>query len=718
MPSSSVVKPPTGALLGYTDLGSFDWFGTFDQTETVSDLVFPESVRTYSAMRRDPQLAAVLAGITLPIRRATWAVDPAGCRPEVAQLVADDLGLPLMGVDDPGPARLRGLSWTDHLRTALLCIVYGFSGFELLADTSSGQARLVNAYQRTASTIVFIHASPNGDFGGITQNYHPELRRQAEIGPERMCWYAHEAEGSGWHGTSILRPGFSSWLIKQELRRVLAGSNRRWGMGVPTVRALPGTNPTDAQMSAAATLAQSARGGNTAGASLPPGFVMEILGLSGSAPNTIEALRWTDQQLSGMVLSRWMDLGSSQTGSRALGESFIDIFLLTLQSLADFIADTATRQIGARLVEWNWGTDEPVPRVVVSEVGGRHEVTADALNALMASGALSADPALEEWVRRTYRLPERDPAYPWQPPALRKGLSSGGIGGADGSVTDKMASVAASRRGRKRREVAGQEPLPIAAADGTQQDPQDQPDPQLHDQHQAAWTAALAALLAQWPDLSQPMVDDLATQAGQDVNTGNLAALGTLAVSTVVVAGLAGAIGAAMTGLAETGAKHVVAEAKKQGVKITAPADVGGQVDQVAQAIAGVLANGYSSAAARKALQVASGQATAEQVQQAVAQVLDGMGTADAGWVADNLGAALSAGQQAGRFAVFEAHPPKELVAREHHRDGNQCQPCTDVNGTRYATLAEAEADYPTAGAGYRACLGGLRCRGTVVGQW
>src|SRR5439155_21524404 len=94
-------------------------------------------------MRRDPQLGAILAAYTLLIRRAYWSLDPAGCRPEVAALVADDLGLPLLGADDPGPVRTRGIGWRRHLRAALLHLVYGFMPFEMLADTSSGQARLV-----------------------------------------------------------------------------------------------------------------------------------------------------------------------------------------------------------------------------------------------------------------------------------------------------------------------------------------------------------------------------------------------------------------------------------------------------------------------------------------------------------------------------------------------------------------------------------------------
>src|SRR3954452_21863705 len=105
---------------GYVDDGV--WFSRLytDLVEYVPDLVWPTSVATYNQMRRDPALTAILAAYTLPLRRATGNVDPTGCRPEVAQLVADDLGLPVAGMDTPAGARTRGLSWREHLRMALL----------------------------------------------------------------------------------------------------------------------------------------------------------------------------------------------------------------------------------------------------------------------------------------------------------------------------------------------------------------------------------------------------------------------------------------------------------------------------------------------------------------------------------------------------------------------------------------------------------------------
>ena len=46
----------------------------------------------------------------------------------------------------------------------------------------------------------------------------------------------------------------------------------------------------------------------------------------------------------------------------------------------------------------------------------------------------------------------------------------------------------------------------------------------------------------------------------------------------------------------------------------------------------------------------------------------------------------------------------------------HNCDPCRDVDGTEYGSLAEAKVAYPTGG--YEACLGRLRCRGNIRAVW
>jgi hypothetical protein len=404
--SSNGQPQPPLRLHGYVEQEAFEGI-LMDALERVAEVTWPHSVRTYTQMRRDPKLAAVESGYALQLRRAQWQVDGADCRPEVVQMVADDLGIPVKGADKHGAARTRGVSWNDHLRAALTMLPYGHAGFELQAKFDADKrARLVGLWERPQHTITTMHADPKtGEFAGISQEAGKGPFDRPDLKASRLAWYTHRREGTAWWGSSLLRPAFAPWLFKREMMRAVATANRRFAMGIPTVEWAPNATPTPQQFSEAQQAITAARVGDQSGVTMPPGAMMKLVGLSGGTPDTLAFIQWLDQQMSTSALMGHLDLGQTQTGSRALGESFIDSWTLALETDGEEVADVATRQIAARIVGWNWDADEPVPRVTVSGIGSRREVTAQSLQLLLTSGALSADPGLEEWVRREYRLP-------------------------------------------------------------------------------------------------------------------------------------------------------------------------------------------------------------------------------------------------------------------------------------------------------------------------
>lgn len=685
---------------GYVDpyaLGNNSFASLYtDLLEHIPDLTFPMSVPIYAKMRRDPKLSSIIQGWTLNLRRAQWQLDPAGCRPEVVQLVADGMGLAIKGKDEPGPARLRGVSWGDHLAAVLRMVPFGFSAFEMEADTSSGKAQLEGLWERPQWTISHIHV--DGKTGLLTGATQDQAAKQGspQMLAKNMAWYARDREGSNWAGTSLLRPCYASWLIKEEVRRAYGVANVRWSAGVPVMEALPGTNPTATQMAEAAQMAQDARAGISAGGSTPPGFVMKILGITGSLPDSQEFLRWLDQQMTGSALMGAFDLGETPNGSRALGQTFMDSFHLALESEGEFVADVATRQIAARIVDWNHGDAEPVPRVVVSGVGSRREVTAESLQLLLSSGALAADPALEEWVRREYRLPERGEAAT---PAVAPGVD---LPAQDDTGTTPVAAAARSRTSRRKATqpaLFGDDDDPDGAAQRIQ----------------AQWDAAKARLLKRWPKLAGPMVKDLADQAEVAVDAGDLSLLGELRVSAGVIAAMALPLRKSSSDLARDAAAGVVAEAASQGMNISTPdAPARERVEQHADAVARIIANGYASGAAKAALQLAG--AGPAEVHAEVERHLTDLGASVNGLVGDNISSLLSAAQHAGRLAVMEQHPAASYQASEANDDPNRCLACTKANGKTFATLQAALAEYPVSG--NRRCDGRGRCRGHIKPIW
>lgn len=409
--------------IGYAQATNRGWWMYDD--ETTPELVWPQSVIVYDAMRRqDAQVASVLRAVTLPVRRTPWRIDPAGARDEVVRLVADDLGLPIVGEGVPTPPpRVRDrFSWPEHLRQALLMLPFGHMFFEQVyrVDEGAERAHLRKLAPRLPKTIESIDVASDGGLISITQYSTMTDKAQRPIPVNRLVGYVHDREGGNWLGSSLLRPAYKHWLIKDRLLRVQAQTIERNGMGVPVYEAAEG----ETDLSQGLAMAKAWRAGESAGSALPHGAKARLLGVEGDLPDANPAIRYHDEQIARAVLAHFLNLGT-QTGSWALGTTFADFFTLSLQTLAQQVADTATQHVIEDLVDVNFGEEEPAPRLVFDEIGSRQAATAAAIKALLDAGAIFPDRNLEEALRQQHGLPPREsdtpavePEQPAQPASL------------------------------------------------------------------------------------------------------------------------------------------------------------------------------------------------------------------------------------------------------------------------------------------------------------
>ncbi|MCW3766461.1 DUF935 domain-containing protein [Paenarthrobacter sp. PAE-2] len=409
------ISAPTSEK-GYVGPSS-QWWASPDEEET-PELRWPLNVGVYDRMRRqDAQVISVIRAVTLPIRRTAWRIDPNGARPEVAQQVADDLGLQLVGEGDRPVLRTRDrFSWSGHLRLALLMLTFGHSVFEqVYRIDEAGLARLRKLAWRPPKTISQVDVAADGGLVAIHQ-HGQNGAKGAKMGVERLAVYTNDREGGNWLGQSLLRPAYKYWLLKDRLLRVQAQTVDRNGMGVPiyegsklpdSVTGEERTQREQKEMDAGLKLARGLRSGDSSGGSIPNGAKVTMQGVQGNLPDADKPIRYYDEQIARAVLAHFLNLGT-ETGSWALGSTFADFFTLSLQTVAKEIADITTQHVIEDLVDINWGPNEPAPKLVFEEIGSRHPATAEAIKALIECGALRADQKLEEHLRTTYGLPAAD----------------------------------------------------------------------------------------------------------------------------------------------------------------------------------------------------------------------------------------------------------------------------------------------------------------------
>ncbi|MFE6634664.1 hypothetical protein ACFVFT_14990 [Streptomyces tendae] len=232
-----------------------------------------------------------------------------------------------------------------------------------------------------------------------------------------------------------------------------------------------------------------------------------------------------------------------------------------------------------------------------------------------------------------------------------------------------------------------------------------------------AWNDAVDDTIAAWADIQQAQREQITAAVQAAAEADDLDQLDTLTVDTGPAADL---LYARMRAYAGQAGRTQQAEAEAQGVTVpewslddeaVTAAAFRDRIRQVARTTARLLGAGLVSSGVRTAMRL-FGSGSPQRVAGQVDDHLAGLSDAS---VREAVGGAMSAAQNEGRMAVLTVAPPGTYVSTEA-LDKNSCGPCRDVDGTRYASLADARAAYPTGG--YTDCQGGARCRGFIVAVW
>jgi hypothetical protein len=752
------MTPPTGAAPRTAELGHPGYSHGFssiltDDIEETAELKWPLSVLTYEKMRRTSgKVGQTFRAITLPLRRNRFSIVPNGARDEIVARLAEEIDLPIRGVDDQDQPRRRRarnrFSFKEHWREALESLIYGHMAFyQVWRPDSEDYFGMKKLSPRMPHTISDIKLARDGMVESIKQtpaSFSPGISSYGQaitIPIEELVWYAIDRVGSNWVGASILRQAYPHWLVQHRMIRVDAMTKERNGMGLPIMERTIADIPTPEEEMAAEAVARKLRAGEFAGARVPYGWRLRILGVEGSLPDTLGSAKWHGEEISGSMLTQFLGLGMSETGSRAVGEVHQEVYRAALMAVSDDLLDVFNQHQVEDWVDLNWGETEAAPKVVADEID--EELTEDAIEKLVSVGALKADRGLRKHIRRTRHLPEEDDieeepeptgqTYKYDLdyrivtiderrsqiglPPMPNGEGAKPPVAPDLSVTLEAANT--RRRQLGLRDIAAsdlnawREARQIRASEG-RRFRRELFEHELRAQTnflalEARYRTALQSLIDRWKDDVRPaQLVELAELIQSAIDEGDIETLGELSLSAGDGPDIIEEI---LTGVAENGAADAAAEASLQGAGTIEP-----DLDEAllllrsrAVAIDSLLRRSLADAGARKALQLTGGSLSGSDVAQAVTTHIESLSDA---FLEEQFTGAITAAENSGRTAVLRDADPTTIYASEL-LDEATCDACADIDGKEYATLEEAETDYPTGG--YVDCAGGQRCRGTLV---
>jgi len=425
--ATNTPAPPAPTELGYLNPGGLDFYADAAWDPALArELQWPESINTYDQMRNGSgQTAAIVDAVTLPIEGTSWRLDPNGAPDEIVKFISDQLDLPLIGAEGQKRTTRRAgrFTWAEHLHSALLMVVYGHMFFEqVVQPTADGKWGLRKLAPRMPQTIAAINVARDGGLDSIEQRPPHDLRvvrpgdftGNVRIPVNRLVAYSYRREGGDWAGRSLFRPAYPHWRAKKFLEKIELQAIERNSMGVPIYEGPAGATKED--LAAGKRLAQSHRAGSNSGAALPNGSTLKLIGVSGQLLAPREAIEYHNAEIGKVALTHFLNLNKG--GSYALARPLEELFTQSLTATADIVADTATQHIVADLVDWNFGEEEAIPRIVYDDLRTDTNAVANAIRTLADAGIIRPDRSLEEWVRRDLGAPVKatPPPEGWQTP--------------------------------------------------------------------------------------------------------------------------------------------------------------------------------------------------------------------------------------------------------------------------------------------------------------
>jgi Peptidase C39 family/Protein of unknown function (DUF935) len=389
----------------------------------------------YEKMRRsDADVAALLAAIKLPIRAAEFRIVPGVEENEPEYKFAKELA------DFATECLFGGLEYTNSLGmhfsqrfeavldNALLCLDFGCSGYEDLWRVDGKYIRLHRLAPRLPLTFYRFHTEPDGEtLKSIEQwGYRGATFVNVAVPADKFTLFSLRQEGGNFYGRSILREAYQHWFIKNALYRIDSIACERNGAGVPVITLPP--NPASEDKATAFNFVQNLSVHEATGIALPNGAKFELVATTGTEHKIMPSIQHHSEMICRSGLAMFMTLGTTQSGSRALGNTMVDFFQLSEEATAKFICDTITQTTIRRLCDLNFyrgeGKPLPYPKLIVPHISVLNPVelfTALKDIATATVDLIQPDDETENYIRKKVGLPlkSKEPRVRYAPVVQR-----------------------------------------------------------------------------------------------------------------------------------------------------------------------------------------------------------------------------------------------------------------------------------------------------------
>jgi hypothetical protein len=369
------------------------------QDDFLRELRGKEAYKRYDEMRRNsPIVGALLLANEQAIRKVSWEFH---CE--------EDEEDPRIELLEEAMANMS-LSWNDHIIEALTMLPFGFSAFEIVYERKDGKILWRKFSPRGQDTVYQWKFDDSQGIEGFTQ-MSPPTYATTFLPIEKLLIYKTRVERGNPEGRSILRTAWIPYYYAKHIQQIEAIGVERDLAGMPVIKLPSGADVSESDASdlgKAQKIVRNVRNDEQAGITLPFGWEFELASTGGSRQFDTDAIiRRYEKNILLSTLAQFLMLGQDGAGSLALSKDQTDFFTMSVNAIADIIAETFTKYAIPRLLKLN-GYDATGIKLEHTPAGDADVVgMADILQKV--GGMITWSGEDELWLRQLIGLPERDP---------------------------------------------------------------------------------------------------------------------------------------------------------------------------------------------------------------------------------------------------------------------------------------------------------------------
>ena len=389
--------------------------------EFLRELQGRKGVEVYKEMsENDDVIGAILFATEMLMRQTSWSIQEAG--PGDADVDAAEFVRTCM--DDMEE------TWSDFISEVLSFLTYGWSYHEIVYKRRMGNTRNPETKSKYSDGLIGWRKLPirsqdtlwewkydeKDNLTGLIQCAPPNYE-QVFIPIEKALHFKTKSRKGNPEGRSVLRNSYRNWYFKRRIQEIEGIGIERDLAGLPVLEAPEDVDIwSDAYKEDRATAEKIVRGvrrDEREGIVLGAGWKFTLTSTGGRRQfDTNQIIERYDTRMAMTVLADFVLLGHQGVGSFALSSDKTELFGVALGAFLDLICEVFNNQAIPRLIDINGEHFKGIsgyPELIHGDIETQDlSKLGDFVSKMVSIGAITPDESMEDYLRMSADLPERD----------------------------------------------------------------------------------------------------------------------------------------------------------------------------------------------------------------------------------------------------------------------------------------------------------------------